>query len=370
MVEFIPPPDPHILLPPLLACLPTAFASHRPPPALLSLVSPILRQRLQVLTSTSAPPFENWLRLLCWDNDKADKLAYVVENGTYEPHPSSGEIEVGDIGATTYKRLDQETLRAQVVLPEWDLTALYLWCSEDRGGCNWKLAELLPYDSDLEHSSTWSRSIAEANETARERMVSEAIRDAEAAEETVAEQEDDDEYWAQYDKTPRKERSPARVGNVDNGRLSLLSEAEHYAKYGDVQPAMDNHDPSEEGDEIGESSLRGDILAHLIKRQPEGADDRMPTEEDGSCENTGGLNTANAPISQPGPYPFALSNLDAAAKPEEIADHLYITESGIRHHIATTIRSLYRLAHTTGMGREEFHRIVQAMTNNMDDEQN
>lgn len=118
----------------------------------------------------------------------------MVENGIYEPHPSSGEIGVGDIGVTKYKRLDQETLRAQVVLLEWDLTALYLWRSEDESGGGWKLAELLPYDRDLEQDSTWSRSVAQANETSRERMVSEAIQDAEAAEDTAASQEDEDDY--------------------------------------------------------------------------------------------------------------------------------------------------------------------------------
>lgn len=362
MVELIPLPEPHRLLPPLLACLPIAFASHLPPPALLPLVSPILRQRLQLITSASASSSENWLRLLCWDKEKADKLKDVVGNATFEPHPSSGEIEVGAIEAIKYKRLDQDTLRVQIVLSEWSLTALYLWCGESEVGSGWKLAELLPYDSDLERDPTWSHSMGEANESSRGRMVSEAIRDAEAAEQTAAGQEDDDDYWAQYDKTPGRtpaqNRSPAPDGTAVGQRVGQ-TEGDYYAQYGDVQPVMDNHDPSEEINEVGDSSLRGDVLANIMKRQSEGIEDQVPIPRGYLGVQTGEVEAAEASVSQPQPSPSSPASSNAVARLEERADQQSASEIGIRQHISTTMKSLHRLANSAGMERDEFNGIIQ-----------
>jgi hypothetical protein len=361
MVELIQPPDPHRLLPPLLACLPTAFASHHPPPALLSLVSPILRQRLQLLTSTSSSSTENWLQLLTWDKEKAARLKDVVEGGTYEPHPSSGEIEVGEIGSIKYKRLDQDTLRALVVLSEWDLIALYLWCGEDEGGSGWKLAELLPYETEIEQNPTWSQSINEANESSRGRIMSEAIRDAEAAEAAEQSQgpEDDDDYWALYDRTPGRtpaqHRSPAPNG-ADAGRRDGQTEADYYAQYGEVQPAMDNHDPSEENDETRDSSLRGDVLADIMKQR---SGERAEARGEDAAERTLSVNVAEAPVNHPQPSPPSPGSSEAVGRLEEIADQQSASEIGIRQHISTTLKSLYRLGRSAGLEREEFDRIVQ-----------
>ncbi len=362
MVELIPPPEPHRLLPALLACLPTAFASHRPPPALLPLVSPILRQRLQLLSSTNASASDNWLRLLCWDKEKTEQLKDVVEHGTYEPHPSSGEIELGDVGPTKYKRLDQETLRAQIVLSDWNLTALYLWCGEDEEGSGWRLAELIPYDIDMERDSTWSHSIAEANESSRGHILSEAIRDAEAAEQTTNGKEDDDDYWAQYDKTPgptpAKERSPAPNGKA-SGREVGQSDAEYYAQYREVQPAMDSHDPSEESREGGDSSLHGNVITSMMERQSQEVGGREVFGIDAFDARTGTMDAVRAPLSQPQPSPPISATSNAVSQLEERADQQSASEIGIRQHISTSMKSLYRLANSAGMERDEFNRIVQ-----------
>jgi hypothetical protein len=300
-------------------------------------------------------------------------LKDVVEHGTYEPHPSSGEIELGDVGVTKYKRLDQETLRAQIVLSEWSLTALYLWCGEDEGGSGWRLAELLPYDSDLERDSSWSQSIAEANDSSRGRMVSEAIRDAEAAEQTADGQDDDDDYWAQYDKTPgrtpAKERSPAPNGKA-SGQNAGQSEADYYAQYREVQPAMDGHDPSEESNEAGDSSLRGDVLASMRERQSRGIEGSEPVERHGFDVQRETVNDAEAPLSQPQPSPPNPATSNAVPQLEERADHQSASEVGIRQHISTTMKSLYRLANSAGMERDEFDRIVhrELETNNIFDD--
>ena len=355
MVELVPAPDPHRLLPPVLACLPTAFVSHRPPPALLPLVSPIIQQRLQLISSTSSSSTGNWLRLLCWDTKNADRLINVVENGTFEPHPSSGEIEVGEVGTIKYKRLDQETLRAQVVLSEWDLIAQYIWCSQIEGGSGWKLAELLPGDSELEGDTSWSESINDANECSRGRMVLEAIGDAKDAEKTTVVQGDDDDYWAQYDKSPGRSPIQSRT-SIPNGTAAAQkpgpSESEYYAQYGDVQPAMDNDDPSKNPNGLEVSSLHGDILSSISKQQLE------DVEREAFDTPTGAIGMAEIPVTQPQPSPPLSSSSGAVALLEERADWQSASEIGIRQHICTTMKSLCRLAKAAGMEQEEFNRII------------
>jgi len=289
-----------------------------------------------------------------------------VENGTYEPHPSSGEIEVGDIGAIKYKRLDLDTLRAQIALPEWSLTALYLWIAEGEGGSGWRLAELLPYDSELERNPTWSHSMGEANESSRERMVSEAIRDAEAAEKTTAGQDDDDDYWAQYDRTP----GPTPAQNRSPAPNTPAADADYYAQYGEVQLAIATHDPSEEANGTRNSSLSGDILAGVMQQESEGTVDRGPIQQGGLGGQKRVVEAAEAPVSLPPPASLSPASSDAVTRLEERADQQSASEMGIRQHISTTMKSLYRLANSAGMEGEEFDRIIQREleTNSMLDE--
>src|SRR6266487_4225572 len=117
MVASVPLPQPRTLLPPFIACLQTAGLSIRPPPALLPLLSPILRQRVQLFTSTATASEGqthqrqvSWLSLLCWNEDVASKLPAIVEKyaDKFEPHPVSGEIEMEafDEGKMQYRRVD------------------------------------------------------------------------------------------------------------------------------------------------------------------------------------------------------------------------------------------------------------------------
>jgi hypothetical protein len=367
MVELIPPPEPHSLLPPLLACLPTAFASRQPPPALLSLLSPILRQRLSLISSTS--PFttsDNWLPLLCWDNQKAESLKQVVENGTYEPHPASGEIEVGDVDTLKYKRFDQDTLRSQIPLPEWGLNAIYLWCAGGEGGHGWKLAELLPYEQNVAPDESWSTSIAEANSSARSRIVSEALRDAEATERKPSIGGDDD-YWAMYDKTPERspavKRSPAPHPQASAFRSRFGSE-DYYAQYSDVQPAMDNHDPSEEVEDARNSSLNGNAIETILSGQNE----HIPPSDPPAYEPQGSFYTHDCEdeddadgviVNQPQPTsPGSVTGSDAIDRLEATAERQAVSEVGIRQHISTSMKSMFRLAKSAGIDREEFERMV------------
>jgi len=360
MVELIPAPDPHSLLPPLLACLPTSFASPRPPPALLALLSPILRQRLNL--HTSASPRENWAALLCWDAGKGEVLKDKIEQAVFEPHPSSGEIEVGDTEQITYKRFDEETLRAQIPLVDWPFTALYLWCTGSDEGNAWKLAELLPIDHELQKDPSWSSSIAHANESSRERLVNEALQEADKAANTRTQrnlsvpQAEEDDYWAMYDKSPG--RTPARKPSVEAKRNGS-SEEDYYARYGTVQPAMDGHDPDEEMEDAGESTLKGNALQHLLSRHSDAHADRSPPPYQGSSDKPSEEKEKEVEVNHPVPSSPSSKGSETVARLEQHAERYGASEIGIRQHIGTSLKSMYRLARSAGMDREEFERIVQ-----------
>ena len=353
MVELIHTPDPQALLPPILAFLPTAFASPRPPPAFLPLLSPILRQRLQLAGDSR----ENWLKLLCWDPEKAETLKENIENTTFEPHPSSGEIELGEVQSVTFKRFDEETLRCQMKLEEWHFTPFFLWCTGSDDGDGWKLAEMLPGPTIDE---TWSASIVEANDSAKERIMAEALKEADAARsrQNLSAGGNEDEYWAQYDSTPG--RTPMRKHSMQPGQTQG-SEADYYARYGKVQPAMDRHDPDEEMEETAETTLNGNALHNIITQQADQSMGREPPPYQGTSHmNDRDEDEKNVEVQQPVPdSPISRTGSDAVARLEDAAESFNASEMGIRQHIGTTVKSMYRLAKSVGMDREEFERLVQ-----------
>ena len=364
MVDLISPPDPRALLPPLLACLPPAFASPTPPPAFLPLLSPILRQRVQFLGSVSASPSESWLRLLCWDAGKAEHLQNVVDGTEFEPHPVSGEIELHGEVPVVYKRVDDETLYSRMVLPDYGLIAVYLWCPNDQdgGGPGWRLAELLPEEGSGGDEAEWSLSIGEARSRSQEQMIEDALRAAERREPPVPpaadeqkedEEDDDDDYWAQYDATPG--RTPAVKTPAPNPVSSLqqqnASEASYFSRYADVQPALDNHDPEEEQPEVGPSSLNGDMLASLLQRQINGSgNDGPPPVANGD---------STMPLNHPRPSSTPSMSSEAVSKLEQEAENQSSGEIAVKQHISSNLKSLFRLAKATGISRADFQSLVQ-----------
>lgn len=360
MVELINPPETRELLPPLLACLPLAFVSSRPPPALLPLLSPILRQRVGVLSSLSTSATESWLQLLCWDAGKAERLQSILDGATFEPHPVSGEIELPDELPVTYKRVDEETLKAQVPLTEYSLTVVYLWCptDEEGGGRGWRVAELLPREGPSEDDNTWTSSIGEANVQAKGNPIKEVLGPAaeEKIEQNDMENDDDDDYWAQYDSTPGA-KTPAPRATSKTGP-SGLSEQSYFSQYGDVQPAMDNHDPEEEQPEVGPSSLNGDLLANLLQRQVNGSNSDDEPRTNGYAPDDIPSDRAAQALSHPRPASTSSASSDAVARLEQEAESQSTYEVGVKQHIGTSIKSLFRLAKATGMPRADFQALV------------
>ncbi|KAN0067018.1 hypothetical protein V8E54_014942 [Elaphomyces granulatus] len=319
-IEYVPPPDPQTLLPPLLACLPAGLVSTRPPPALLPLLSPILRQRVNIFTapSPSSTP-ESWLRLLCWGAEKADGVLTLVEGITFELHPVSGEIELPDEITVAYKRVDEETLRAQIQLPEYGLNVLYEWCVNDPDGGT--------------DEGPWSTSVKDANGRAGSGL------------DHLNSDSDDDDYWAQYgaqyDTAPTARSTPGSRTMVSAQR-PMVSDDSYLARYTDVQPAMDHEDLSERTPDIGESSLQGNALAELIQQHFE----RPQSNGDPSAASSEAL---AALISHPRPSSASSSGSDTVAKLEQEAETQSASEIGVKQHIGASVKSLYRLAKATGM---------------------
>ncbi|KAL1963857.1 hypothetical protein VTN77DRAFT_7789 [Rasamsonia byssochlamydoides] len=370
MVELIQPPDPRTLLPPLLACLPAAFVSTRPPPALLPLLSPILRQRVHILSSVASSPSDCWIRLLCWGDEKADRVQSIIDGATFELHPASGEIEVPNDLAVTYKRVDEETLHSRIVLPEYHLSVIYVWCPNDQDGAGpgWRVAELLPREGPSDDDATWSTSIGEANERAKERWLEDALKDAEQHESRASRVDDsgydndeEDAYWAQYDNTPGRTpsiKTPA-PRTFASTQPPLLSEESYFAQYADVQPAMDNDDPSEDRAEVGESSLNGNIFANLIQQHIRSREAKESAPANGHPAGQAPNDAVATMLSHPRPASTSSGGSDAVARLEQEAESQSASEMAVKQHIGTSIKSLFRLARSTGMAREEFQSLVR-----------
>lgn len=363
MVAFIQPPDPRSLLPPLLACLPTAFVSPQPPPALLPILSPILRQRVQIFSSVSNSPTDSWLRFLCWDAKKAERVQDLIDGANFEPHPVSGEIELsGDIPAT-YKRIDEETLHAQISLPDFCLRVIYLWCPNDKDGGEpgWRVAELLPREGPSD-DGPWYLSIGEANARAMEKMVEDALKAGDENEREASGDDDDDDYWARYDATPGRTpsiKTPAPNPISSFHRPAALSEASYFDQYADVQPALDNDDPSEDRTEIGESSLNGNMLASLLQRQLPNIQSAEPPRTNGYSPGTAANEHVAMLLNHPRPSSASSGSSHAVAKLEQEAETQSACEVGVKQHISSNIKSLFRLAKSTGISRTEFQSLVK-----------
>ncbi|MCJ1266323.1 hypothetical protein MMC22_006206 [Lobaria immixta] len=374
MVQFISPPDYRSLLPPLLACLPTAFASPRPPPALLPLLSPILRQRVQLLAATASSSSDSWLPLLCWESTQAERLASIVEGEVFELHPVSGEIDFGDVPEITYRRLDEETLHARLVISDLGLVVIYLWCQGDQegGGDGWRVSEVIPVNDHPDSASNhWCLSISEAEEKSRENALADVLRENSDVGLSVPQKsygkeqekigDDDDDYWAQYDNTPSrtpgpKQPSPANgVANAGRQRLTT-SDVEYFARYGQVQPEMDNDDPSEDHRTLGESSLNGNVvMPSLGQSAPNG--DYTASHHDqvlkGSKDRDEEAEINQPAASSPSTASFTISRLEDSAAMQSHG------EVAIRQHVSTTIKSLFRLSRGAGIDRQEFDELVR-----------
>lgn len=404
-MQLIPSPEPRDLLPPLLASLPTTFVSPRPPPALLPLLAPILRQRVNYLSGSSNQS-DGWIRLLSWDAHRGAKLPSIVEHLELEPHPVSGEVELDDPRAIRYRRLDSETLHARLELGQFNLAPMYVWCeSDEHGGTGpgWKLTELRSLEDAEDDGVEWYETASEATDEANTRSIAvPGATDSSASlptpQSTQHQQDehmdDDDDYWAAYDQTPGRtpaQRSPAPPATASSALASSRargqSDADYYNRYGsEVQPALDAHDPDEEHPEIGDSTLNGTSQRpHSTQQQAQPQTQPPPYAEPEPEDTRADWEKALYPNGRPGAHDSAIatsmqqsrhsslemprpisptSSHSSVERLEEEAERMNgdgngQAERGIRQHIATDVKSLFRLARSVGMERKEFERIVR-----------
>lgn len=342
-------PDIHGLVPPLLACLSTASVSPQPPPALVSLLSPVLAQRLQLL-SDDAQNGGTWPSLLCWDDSRAQVLSDVIKSTSLEPHPVSGEIEFQCEAGTLFRRLDDETLQAKVVLEEPPVKIIYVWCaSSDVGASGWKVNGLdVVDDAEDEGRSGWSAILAQTD------MASSTV--------PASTPDADDGYWDQYDaklertasnETPSGPSAPI----LGAGPERTLSDDAFYAQYEDVEPALDDPDPPRSDDRQGLAQGRTpttDQGTGHVPEQLEIRDALDPSYPDPTSSSVG-LNAKLDPTDGPesGGQPGSLQP-QGSAPPS-----LVTVRDNVEEHIRHTIRNLRDLATAVGIRASEFEAIVK-----------
>ena len=295
-------------------------------------------------------------------------MQLVSESDAFELHPVSGELDFGDVEDISYRRLDEETLQARVIVTGLGLLIIYLWCEGDQegGGNGWRVSEVRPIEGDTEVAAwTWCPTIAEADDKAKENMMEEAIRQGEdhsalhgMSNDNVAVADelgdDDEDYWAQYDKPPATQTMPAASSNLHK-HIRTTSDAEYFDRYSQVQPEMDNDDPSENRGAIGQSTLNGDVMASTMRTSSE--PDSGPPQNAYALPNGSRAVIADEDISHPSASPpagpAAVSRLEGSAESQSIAD------MALNQHVGTSIKSLFRLCRSNGMGRSDFERTVR-----------
>lgn len=404
------PPDLAGLLAPILPALPSATVSTEPAVGILPLLSPILRQRVKLFSAGSSEP---WLRLLCYDTAKTAKLAELVQSGSLEPHPVSGEVEVDwDYDAQTrFRRLDAETLQALAVLTELGLAFQLVYCVNDAegGGDGWRVGEITPADKAAPFSQFGGvATMAEAEAKFQERNMAKPTiaytnNGSTTSGEDLMDDDDDDGYWDRYDATPA--RTPANNGPAapQTAASTSTSAAAHlgaynaaaamdddddddyYAQYDDVQPAMDNHDPDEEallqahvqpplglGRPTNNNSNNNSstLDSFVVTDANEASSSWTFAEADGKAntQNNNNNNNNNDPLLSakelallhPRPESSASSNgSHTVARLEASAGKQEQNEFGVKQHVSRSIRNLYLLARSAGIERDEFERLVK-----------
>ena len=383
------PPDVQAIAVPLLSYLPGAAVSTKPVPTVLPLLSPILRQRVQLLSDASREP---WIRLLTYDTSKVPRLTEIAQGGTLEPHPVSGEVEVDwDHNVQIkYRRLDQETLETLLVLDELDLSVRLVYCTGDKNGDGdsdgWRVGEVgVASNPSPLGAFGGSDSISEAEKAFKEVSAAPsrplygagtlAVNGAHRAPSAGAAEDDDedDDYWGRYDATPSRtpaaQRSPAPQSTTQNAQSSAYRSASaedaYYAQYDSVQPAMDPHDPDEvvEGIQVppplglARPAQSHDAVEGAEINETSGAWTLADHPRSPSAQNNDGRATV---LLHPRPESSASSNgSQTIAKLEESAEKQDHTEFGVKQHVSRSIRSLFLLSRSSGIDREEFERMVK-----------
>ncbi|RKF78111.1 hypothetical protein GcM3_067013 [Golovinomyces cichoracearum] len=367
-------PKRQMLLMPLLASLPAAAISSEPPTALLPVLSPILRQRVQILSTSSEP----WLSLLCYDDTIVPELETIAKSSMLELHPVSGlaEIDLESDLDIQYRYTDSETLEALASLYQLGLTIKLIWCTNDTAGADagdgWRIREVGICTAD---SMDWgSKSLSMAVDKFKSNKIrnfdSNNIKNAKESfprSEIDEEEEDDDNYWAQYDhvpgQTPKQVPTNTQPAQNNQSLNPADSEEEYYANYDMVQPAMENHDPDEN---INYSIVNGNTMPQYVPENSSvielsSSSQLQNVNEawfDGSIESSV-LITKNLLPHPSVKFDTKFTDSNPMTNSERQGPSSATTENAIKTHIGATMKSLHRLARAAGIEMEEFDRVVR-----------
>lgn len=300
-------------------------------------------------------------------------------------------------------------IKARVELLERGIEVVYVWVpvKEDKEeGEGWKIVDVKLVEShvgkdEVESEGEWYPSVAAAEE-GFEREVQKKRDEAQrlpiketqlvtsppanshlSLQPTPAQDEDeDDSYWDMYD------RSPARTPAVQH-QTSVQTDDEYFARYNGVKPELDRGEtPEPEGGNyhtdpayprygLGSTQPQPtaprqtppplsspSFSAFPAVPMPISPPTSSPSKPTSIASHTPPLATATTTVEIKAPSPRAGSpraNSPSASVSalEELAAVQNQSETGVKQHISTSIKSLFRLARVVGMEREEFERVVK-----------
>lgn len=165
---------------------------------------------------------------------------------------------------------------------------------------------------------------------------------------------DDDGYWAQYDKTPGRTpaiQSPRHGvdGSPETG--DTAAEDAYFEQYSQVQPDMDNDDPSQDRETLGESSLNGNVLGSITQRAASGTQREIPSST--LTSHLIAPRPTESSTDSPGILPERVSQLEDSATLQSNM------EVAMRQHVSTTVKSLFRMCQRAGMELPEFDEMIR-----------
>lgn len=338
MSDIAAPPIIESLLPPLLNQLLPASSSPSPPASLLPLLASILRNRLQLLAATGEP----WVPLLTWNSKNGIELATHISTLDATPHPSSGELELGEVVLRGIQRTDEETLKAAAELAEWGLVVVWVWNTNDPDGEDdgWRVLDVHTVSSADGDTSKWHSSVSAAEVAFAS---SRSSRGRTLAPPPVSQQqqgvnEDDDDYWNMYDRSSAATPAAREVPNPP-------TEDEYFSQYAEVEPVLDYSPPTQH------EGYRRDTVVSGASYSPD-----THTSTSTPPTATSSHPYAPRPLSSES-NPLALYKV--AERSEESENHQIQVEVAVKQHISTSVKSIYRLAKAAGIGRNEFEELLR-----------
>jgi hypothetical protein len=171
--------------------------------------------------------------------------------------------------------------------------------------------------------------------------------------------EDDDAYWAQYDNTPARtpavSTSPPLNSSRNPGVPETRARDEYFDRYEQVQPEMDNDDPSIDRSNFGASSLTGHELARFKATSAVATGHSLAQPHVDEPLEAELIHTRPSSSSS-----LVVAQLESSAANQSEEGPISIA---VQQHISTSVKSLYRLAKSAGIDRKEFRRLVQTELN-------